>query len=98
VIGSFKLVRRSKDGRWAVMPVVDWSRGLLDAWIVEIATDLARRVAALDATRGLPVFSPGRDRLRPETPVDFSRVALMPQEQVIEWPAAVRCFQPQTCH
>ena len=58
VLGSFKLVRRSKDGRWAVMPVVDWSRGLLDAWIVEIATDLARPVAALDATRGLPVFSP----------------------------------------
>lgn len=63
VLSSFNFVRLSRDGRWAVMPVVDWSRGLLDAWVVEIETGLARRVAALDATMDSPVFSPDADRI-----------------------------------
>jgi dipeptidyl aminopeptidase/acylaminoacyl peptidase len=63
VLSSFNLVRLSKDGRWAVMPVIDRSRGLLDTWIVEIATGAARRVAALDATMDSPVLSPEADRV-----------------------------------
>src|SRR5262249_5021872 len=63
VFSSFNLVRLSKDGRWAVMPVMDWARGLLDVWTVEIANGTARRVAALDATMDSPVFSPDADRV-----------------------------------
>jgi DNA-binding winged helix-turn-helix (wHTH) protein len=63
VLSSFNLVRLSKDGRWAAMGVIDRTRGLLDAWTVEIATGAARRVAALDAAMDSPVFSPKADRI-----------------------------------
>jgi Tol biopolymer transport system component len=62
-LSSFNLVRLSKDGRWAAMGVIDRTRGLLDAWTVEIATGAARRVAALDAAMDSPVFSPKADRI-----------------------------------
>ncbi len=63
VLSSFNRVRLSQDGRWAAMPVIDWSRGWLDSWIVEISTGAARRVALLDATMESPVFSPRADRM-----------------------------------
>ena len=63
VMSSFNLVRLSRDGRWATMPVIDWSRGLLDTWVVEIATGAARRVGMLDATMDSPVFSPDAGRI-----------------------------------
>jgi Tol biopolymer transport system component len=48
----------SADDRWAVMPVIDRSRGVLDLWTVEIATGAARRVSTSPATHDSPVFSP----------------------------------------
>jgi Tol biopolymer transport system component len=63
VLNSFNQVRLSADGRWAVMPVVDRSRGVLDLWTVEIATGAARRVSTSPATHDSPVFSPDAKRI-----------------------------------
>ena len=63
VLSSFNQVRLSADGRLAVVPVIDRSRGVLDLWTVEIATGAARRVSTPPATYNSPVFSPDAKRV-----------------------------------
>jgi Tol biopolymer transport system component len=63
VLSSFNQVRLSANGRLAVLPVMDRSRGVLDLWTVEIATGAARRVSTPPAAHNSPVFSPNAKRI-----------------------------------
>jgi DNA-binding winged helix-turn-helix (wHTH) protein/Tol biopolymer transport system component len=63
VLSSFNNVRLSADGRWAVIPVVDRARGILDIWTVEIGTGAVRKVSTSEATLDMPVISPDADRI-----------------------------------
>jgi tricorn protease-like protein len=63
VLSSFNNVRLSADGRWAVIPVIDRARGILDIWTVEIGTGAVRKVSTSEATLDMPVISPDGDRI-----------------------------------
>jgi DNA-binding winged helix-turn-helix (wHTH) protein/Tol biopolymer transport system component len=63
VLSSFNQVRLSANGRLAVMPVIDRSRGVLELWTVEIATGVTRRVSTSPASHDSPVFSPDAQRI-----------------------------------
>jgi DNA-binding winged helix-turn-helix (wHTH) protein/Tol biopolymer transport system component len=63
VLSSFNQVRLSKNGKWAVMPVIDRNRGVMDAWILEIANGAVRRVSDSNATIDVPVLSPDGKRV-----------------------------------
>jgi dipeptidyl aminopeptidase/acylaminoacyl peptidase len=63
VLSSFNQVRLSKDGKWAVMPVIDRNRGVMDAWLADVATGSVRRVSNSTATVDVPVLSPDGRRI-----------------------------------
>jgi Tol biopolymer transport system component len=63
VLGSFNQVRLSRDENWAVIPVIDRDRGVLDDWTVEITTGAVRRVSKSNASMDTPVLSPDGKRI-----------------------------------
>jgi DNA-binding winged helix-turn-helix (wHTH) protein/dipeptidyl aminopeptidase/acylaminoacyl peptidase len=63
VLSSFNQVRLSANGRLAVLPVIDRSRGVLDLWTVEVGTGAARRVSTPPAAYNSPVFSPDATKI-----------------------------------
>jgi DNA-binding winged helix-turn-helix (wHTH) protein/Tol biopolymer transport system component len=63
VLSSFNQVRLSKDGKWAVIAVIDRNRGVTDAWTIDMTTGSVRRVSNSNATMHSPVLSPDGRRI-----------------------------------